>query len=200
MLIEATASANSNYKLQIGNATGAKYIGVFGGASGTAEGAGISFFNGASGVGAIGNFSAIQGGAYNSGFLIKNLGSALYVLGIGAGVGTHFMKWNNATGVWSYDSSSARYQDNITDSSYGLDAIMAMRPVTFTYKAEPDRHDVGFIAEEMINVVPEVVAKNTDGEPDAISYDRLSSVLCKAIQELNAKFEALVARVEALEP
>jgi hypothetical protein len=74
-----------------------------------------------------------------------------------------------------------------------------MRPVTFTYKAEPERHDVGFIAEEMVNVIPEVVAKTIEGEPDAISYDRLTSVLCKAIQELNAKVEALEARIAALE-
>jgi hypothetical protein len=52
---------------------------------------------------------------------------------------------------------------------------------------------VGFIAEEMVSIVPEVVAKDIDGNPDAISYDRLTSVLCKAIQELEARVAALEA-------
>jgi len=43
--------------------------------------------------------------------------------------------------------------------------------------------------------VPELVTKNADQQPDAVSYDRLTAVLCKAIQELSAKVEALEAIV-----
>lgn len=191
VIIGATASNGAAYKLQVGDSTGAKFVSVGGGSSAAGDGSAMAFFNGAALSGQIGNYSAIQGGAYDGRFTIKNSGSALVLLGITAAVGTHFMKWNNATGAWTYDTSSARYKDNIVDSSYGLAEVLAMRPVQFTYKAEPDRHDVGFIAEEMAQVVPEVVAKNIDGEPDAISYDRLTSVLCKAIQELEARVAAL---------
>jgi hypothetical protein len=191
LCVATTSAVTSSYKLSVGAAAGTNYVAISGGASGTADGCGITFFNSAAVSGQIGNFSAIQGGAYNGGFLLKNSGSIFYVLGITAGAGTHFMKWNNVSGAWTYDTSSARYKENIADSSYGLDAVLAMRPVTFTYKAEPDRHDVGFIAEEMVNVVPEIVAKDIDGNPDAISYDRLTSVLCKAIQELEARVAAL---------
>ena len=199
VLVETTSSINAVYKLQVGNATGGKLIAVSGGNSATNDGSGIGFFTSTTNIGLIGNYSAVQGGAFDNRFTIKNLSTNLTVLGINAAVGTHFMKWSNATGNWTYDTSSARYKDNIEDSSYGLAEVLAMRPVTFTYKAEPERHDVGFIAEEMVNVIPEVVAKTTEGEPDAISYDRLTSVLCKAIQELNAKVEALEARIAALE-
>jgi hypothetical protein len=191
VLIEATASNGTSYKLQVGNATGQKIVSIGGGSSGTSDGSAITFFNGAGVSGSIGNYSCIQGGAYDGRFTIKNSGAAFCVLGITAAVGTHFMKWNNATGAWTYDTSSARYKDNIEDSSYGLAEVLAMRPVTFTYKSEPTRHDVGFIAEEMVSIVPEVVAKDIDGNPDAISYDRLTSVLCKAIQELEARVAAL---------
>jgi hypothetical protein len=199
VLIGTTVSNGSSFNVQVGNGTGVKILGLFGGSSASGDGTAVTFFNGAGTSGSIGNFSAVQGGAYDGRFTIKNTGSAFCVLGLTAAVGTHFMKWNNVSGAWTYDTSSARYKENILDSSYGLAEVLAMRPVAFTYKAEPSRHDVGFIAEEMMNVVPEIVAKDVDGNPDAISYDRLSSVLCKAIQELNAKVEALEAQLAATE-
>ena len=191
VLIETAASNGAAYKLQVGNGSGSKIVGVFGGSSAASDGAAITFFNGVAQTGSIGNYSIIQGGAYDGRFTIKNSGASLVLLGVTAAVGTHFLKWNNVSGAWTYDTSSARYKQDIVNSPYGLNEVLAMRPVTFTYKAEPDRHDVGFIAEEMVQVVPEVVAKNIDGEPDAISYDRLTSVLCKAIQELEARVAAL---------
>jgi len=198
ILIDTTGSINSAYKLQVGNGTGAKLMAISGGNSATDNGSAINFINNVTSIGLIGNYSAVQGGAYNNAFTLKS-NASFALLGITAAVGTHFMKWSNVTGAWTYDTSSARYKDNIKDSSYGLAEVLAMRSVTFTYKSEPDRHDVGFIAEEMVNVIPEVVAKTIEGEPDAISYDRLTSVLCKAIQELNAKVEALEVRIAALE-
>lgn len=191
VLIDRTTSITGTYRLQIGDGLGSKGLSISGGSSATNDGSLFTFFNGAAVSGQIGNYSAVQGGAYDGRFTIKNSGSAFVLLGITAAVGTHFMKWNNSTGAWTYDTSSARYKENIVDSPYGLNEVLAMRPVTFTYKAEPTRHDVGFIAEEMEQVIAEVVAKNLDGEPDAISYDRLTSVLCKAIQELEARVAAL---------
>jgi hypothetical protein len=189
-----------NSLLTVGDGTGSKVMVVNGGNTGTAGGCAFTWQNGSNPIIAIGNYSGIYGGAYDASPTIYNGSGLSYKVGnMTAAVGTHFMKWNNATGNWTYDTSSARYKDNIENSSYGLTEVLAMRPVTFTYKAEPNRHDVGFIAEEMLDVIPEVVAKNTEGEPDAISYDRLTSVLCKAIQELNAKVESLEARVAALE-
>lgn len=188
-----SSGLGGTYRLTIGDATGSRIVGINGGASATQDGAAVVFLNNSAISGVVGNYSAVQGGAYNGGFTIKNAGSNFYLLGVTAAVGTHFLKWNNVTGAWTYDTSSARYKQDIVDSPYGLNEVLAMRPVTFTYKAEPDRHDVGFIAEEMVQVVPEVVAKNIDGEPDAISYDRLTSVLCKAIQELEARVAALEA-------
>jgi len=199
VIIDSTTTLSTGYKFQVGSASSSVTNVGFSGSNGTAGGAQLAFFGGSAASLQLGNYSAIVGGAFDNRSVIKNNAASFVILGITAAVGTHFMKWNNATGTWTYDTSSARYKANIEDSSYGLAEVLAMRPVTFTYKAEPERHDVGFIAEEMVNVIPEVVAKTIEGEPDAISYDRLTSVLCKAIQELNAKVEALEARIAALE-
>jgi hypothetical protein len=93
-----------------------------------------------------------------------------------------------AGGVITYDSSSARYKDNIRNSSYGLEAVMQLRSAMFEYK-DSGRTDVGFIAEEVDLVIPELVPK-INGVPEAVSYDRMVSVLVKAIQELKAEFDA----------
>jgi hypothetical protein len=90
------------------------------------------------------------------------------------------------------DTSSARYKDNIRDSIYGLADLLKIQSRQFEYK-DDGRSDVGFIAEEMVEVIPEVVAIDKQGRPDAVSYDRLVSVCVKAIQELKAEFDAYKA-------
>jgi hypothetical protein len=147
---------------------------------------------------------SIQGGgntsATNSLSIINSAGSAclqvrddrqIFADGISSGAGTYALKWQ-ASGQFTYDTSSARYKDNIRDSAYGLSAVMQMRSAMFEYK-DSGRTDVGLIAEELDLIVPELVANNAEGQPDAVAYDRVTSVLIKAIQELKAEFDAYKA-------
>jgi Chaperone of endosialidase len=112
-----------------------------------------------------------------------------YFSNIASGAGTNALKWNTTTGAITYDTSSARYKDNIRDSVYGLSHVMQMRSAQFEYK-DTGRSDVGLIAEELQPIVPELVGVNKDGQADSVSYDRMVSVLVKAIQELKAEFDA----------
>jgi hypothetical protein len=117
------------------------------------------------------------------------LNQAFYPMGLATGAGTNTAKYNTGTGQLTYDTSSARYKDNIRDSVYGLSHVMQMRSTMFEYK-DDGRTDVGLIAEELDPIIPELVAKDKQGRPDAVSYDRMVSVLVKAIQELKAEFDA----------
>jgi hypothetical protein len=72
-----------------------------------------------------------------------------------------------------------------------------MSPKKYKYISN-DTNDIGFIADEMYEIVPEIVALANNeitsgdfenGEPISINYDRLTPILVKAIQELNTKFE-----------
>lgn len=61
---------------------------------------------------------------------------------------------------------------------------------------------LGFLAQDMEKLVPEVVVKDTkkDGsEIYGLKYAELIPVLVKAIQELNEKNEELVKRIQQLE-
>ena len=115
-----------------------------------------------------------------------------YFLNMSGGAGTNTLKYHTSTGGFTYDTSSARYKENIRDSVYGLSHVMQMRSAQFEYK-DGGRSDVGLIAEELDLIIPELVGKNKDGEPDSVSYDRMVSVLVKAIQELKAEFDAYKA-------
>lgn len=200
VLIDRTSSITGTYRLQIGDGTGSKGLSISGGSSATNDGSFLTFFNGAAVSGQIGNYSALQGGAYNGGFTIKNSGASLYAVGITAGAGSWPMKWNTSTAAWTYDTSRRSAKDNIRDSSYGLAHILQLQPRQFNYlEPEQFREDVGFVADEVFEVIPELAPVDENGEPAGVSYDRLTSVLCKAIQELNAKIEALESRVAALE-
>lgn len=103
----------------------------------------------------------------------------------------HFNGQNDATlslaGAW-VGASDRAYKDNIVDLSYGLDTLMQLQPRSYTMKAG-GTPQIGFIAQEIKSFVPEVV-EGTDGHM-GISYGNLTAVLVKAIQELNAKVDAI---------
>ena len=44
--------------------------------------------------------------------------------------------------------------------------------------------EIGFIAEEVNEVLPEVVLKDDEGQVDSVSYGRLSAIFVEAIKEL----------------
>ena len=48
---------------------------------------------------------------------------------------------------------------------------------------------MGLIAEEVNQVIPEIVNLNKDGLVDALEYSRLTALLVEAIKELNVKIE-----------
>lgn len=193
-----TTPVFTSEKIAVGASTGQNYITVSGGTTNAGDGAALVARVADTTVVAIGNYSAAySGGAYSAVPTIY-FNAQPKVLGIGTGAGTNTMKYDTTNNQWTYDTSSLRYKDNVRDSVYGLDAVLAMQSRQFSYK-DNKREDVGFIAEEMVNVVPEVVSKTADGLPDGVSYDRLVSVLCKAIQELSAQVSTLQERLDVLE-
>jgi hypothetical protein len=110
---------------------------------------------------------------------------------IANGAGTAYVCETLATGQLSTSTtacnpSSIRYKENVEDLGYGLSQVMAMRPVGYEYKPElkVSGHQVGFIAEEMENIVPEVVGHDADGLAANIDYAKLAPVIVNAIKEM----------------
>ena len=86
-------------------------------------------------------------------------------------------------------ASDARIKKNIRNSKYGLETVLQLRPVEYNLISN-DLRQVGFIAQEVQKLVPEVVTGMegdiSKGEVLGITYSNLVPVLAKAVQELNA--------------
>ena len=113
--------------------------------------------------------------------------------------GTSRGVFNNSTGAYTTISDRSLKKD-IAEIQYGLDSVLALRPVSYMMKdqAEGERKTLGFIAQEVDEVVPESVFLMRE---DLYGMDKeaLIPVLVKAIQEQQAIITALTARVTALE-
>jgi hypothetical protein len=106
----------------------------------------------------------------------------------------------STSGVWT-NASDARGKENIADIHYGLDTVMALQPRQYDVKSDGS-HAVGFVAQEVLPVVPELVHVTRRTENDefyGLDYGSMTAVLVKAIQEQQAIITALTARVAALE-
>jgi hypothetical protein len=98
-----------------------------------------------------------------------------------------------AEGILTTNTSDANLKDNVlTLDSSTLDKVLQLNPVSFTWKNDDsgDR-DFGFIAQEVNKLFPETVFQNKTDGYYGINYSRFPAILTKAIQELNAKVDAL---------
>jgi hypothetical protein len=107
----------------------------------------------------------------------------------------------DANGVTYFTTSDRRLKDNIETITDGTDKLMAMNPVTHTWKADSEAPPVhGFIAQEMKEIVPEAVSKDTDpDEMMSMDYGRITPVIVAALQEANKKIMELENRINELE-
>jgi hypothetical protein len=126
---------------------------------------------------------------------------------ITSGAGTNALKYHTSTGLVTWDTSSRLIKDNIENCPLGLAAVLALKPRKY-FRTDDQKNEVGFIADEVEQVVPEVVSyaqksrftgneQDTEIVPSAVAYEKLTAVLCKAIQELNAKVTALENQLSA---
>lgn len=93
-------------------------------------------------------------------------------------------------------TSSIRYKTHVEPLAGALDKILALRPVTFRSKHDADKGKTltGLIAEEVHEVIPQVVTLDDEGLPDSISLDGLVPYLIAAVHELHATVRGLQDR------
>jgi hypothetical protein len=61
-------------------------------------------------------------------------------------------------------------------------------------KKDTGAKEIGLIAEEVESILPDVILRNQEGEPDSVSYGRITAVLIEAIKELKMEIEELKRR------
>jgi hypothetical protein len=97
-------------------------------------------------------------------------------------------------------SSDARLKEDVKDARYGLADVMRLRPVSFKWKDKRST-DVqrGFIAQELQQVLPDLVSTDTGTGMLQVNYLGLLPVAIKAIRDQQEVIRRQEARLEALE-
>ena len=99
----------------------------------------------------------------------------------------------------SVTPSDARLKTSRVPIENGLAKVMALNPIYFnwinTSEYGPER-EIGFIAQEVLEIVPEVVRFENDFY--GIKYEQLTAVLTKAIQELTARLQVAEQEIALL--
>jgi len=155
-----------------------------------------------------GNYLEISGskcGIALSGSKVATTGK----LGIGVSIHgdniTHGITLPNNSGVAgkvkanSYTTySSARYKDNIQPIQNALDTLSSIEGVTYRWKNN-DLEDVGFVAEDVGKVLPQIVEWEPDGvNAQSMDYTRITPVLVEAVKEQQVQIKKQKKLIEQL--
>ena len=101
-----------------------------------------------------------------------------------------------------YAGSDERIKTNIEDAESTLDKVLSLKPRKFKYKERPDNSSYGFIAQEVEEVMPDLVRtfegitmcvdEEIENQKSVESYSLVwASILVKAIQELKTEIDSL---------
>ncbi len=109
------------------------------------------------------------------------------------------MTVNSTVAATSFNSTSSRkYKTNIRNLTNGLNIINNLRPVMFDWNNKDIKNDIGMIAEEVNEILPTIVYKNSNGEIDGLEYGKLVAVLTTAVKELSAEVQELKRQINEL--
>ena len=109
------------------------------------------------------------------------------------------------TGIIGSCSSDRRFKKDITPFSHVLEQVTALQPVHYSWRAAdfPAQHfgegrAYGLIAQDVEEVLPELVVTNDDGFK-AVDSSALPLLTIQAVKDLKSENDALKQRVSELE-
>jgi len=134
-----------------------------------------------------------------------NVGGTPVRVGVGTNTPSVELDVNGALEAVSVtETSDARYKREVTDISGALDAVLALHGVRYYWDREsyPERAfgdgaQIGFLAQEVREVVPEVVSEGDDSAL-SVAYTKLVPLLVEAIKEQNARIQTLEEEIQLL--
>ena len=138
-------------------------------------------------------------GAANQGVAAENgvirIGNKTYqkkafiagIRGVTTGSATASTVFVDVNGQLGTIKSSRRYKEDIQSMDNVSEKLFGLRPVTFRYTQPFDDGSkpvqYGLIAEEVAEVMPELVVYGEDGKPETVSYHLLATLLLNEVQK-----------------
>jgi len=98
----------------------------------------------------------------------------------------------DSSGQLGTASSSRRFKRDIKPIGNASEGLLALKPVSFAYKAHKDSTpQFGLLAEDVADVNPDLVIYDTDGKPFAVRYDSVNAMLLNEFLKEHRKVEKL---------
>lgn len=124
-------------------------------------------------------------------------------VGLGASAPAHTLEikigGTTLADEWSIRSSRI-FKTDIQPLRGALEKVEQLQGVTYQRKSD-SKHEIGVIAEDVAEVVPEVVSRDPDtNEVQGVDYSRLAALLIEAVKTQQAEIQQLKARVQELTP
>lgn len=109
---------------------------------------------------------------------------------------------NRWSAVWSANgtiqTSDIRLKKNILPLNYGLKEVLALQPVSYDWKDNPNQHKIGLIAQEVKKIIPQVVTGDEAKENLGMNYAELVPVLINSIKELQQQINDMKKTINEL--
>ena len=109
---------------------------------------------------------------------------------------------NDVIAFSSTISSDKKLKTNIENINYGLSDVLKLNGRQFDWKRKDRGHDIGFIAQEVEEVIPELVKEvdglNGEDSFKTVDYAKTTAVLVEAIKEQQKQIENLKSEIKEL--
>jgi len=97
-----------------------------------------------------------------------------------------------------FSGSSKRWKRNIRTIKGALSKVIRLRGISYN-RQNDDKQNIGLVAEEVGEVIPEIVAYEENGkDAQGLDYSRLVAVLIEAVKEQQSQIEELKETVKSL--
>lgn len=108
---------------------------------------------------------------------------------IGSGTGTDLVR--DGTNQILLKTSSKRFKENIEDLKFDSSKILDLSAKSFNYISQPGLETFGWIAEEVDEVLPQLVTRNSENEIESVKYAEAIVLLVEEVKKLREKVIAL---------
>jgi len=108
----------------------------------------------------------------------------------------------NSNGQLGTATSSRKYKDDIQCMGDASDDLLSLHPVTFKYKHDLDPQGLqqfGLVAEDVDKVDPDLVARDTKGQPYTVRYGAINAMLLNEFLKEHHTIEDLQQKVDQLQ-
>jgi septal ring factor EnvC (AmiA/AmiB activator) len=96
-------------------------------------------------------------------------------------------------------TSSHRFKKDIKPMDKASEALFALKPVTFRYKNEIDptgTSQFGLVAEDVEELNPDLVVRDTEGKPYSVRYDQVNAMLLNEFLKEHRKVEQQAREIQ----